>query len=586
MTFKNRLLFFTLVWFAGSAAVLTKLSVDVWEGNELKTQQSLHRDLARHMRDDNPLMIGDDYSPAALSSIFHTLMLLGPDFEIYFLDPQGNITTSGPPAEQVRRQQVSVEPIKAFLAETPFPILGQDPMTHDQDMVFSAAQITENGTVMGYLYVVIGSQQRNATHPDNFIQYAPIVLAALVAISLFALGVYRMVFKRIIIPGRNMVREIEDAATSEFRITPPLALTSHELQELAEQCRRMMSVIQQQFIQLRIQEAQRREYLLQLSHDLKTPLANILGYIETWRLQHKEGRGMIDTAYHNAQRLDCYLKDQLAAARSPTAKIVLAYRELDVETLLSEVKTRFELPLKQKKIDLVITNAPDLFVVADEQLINRVFDNLIENAIRHSPQRSSILLDVSKNSPSKIVFTFINVVAENGDSGSLGMGTKIVEAILSLHQTHLEVCDGTVKEGSSNGDECYCVNFALSSIAPPSARPPLLLPEVIEGIDDAPVIKSNYPTMSAEGKGALAKEREEDEDANTELFSVLATSTNPAAKEALDQAIEELPSMTASVSSSLTDSDAQFDNVNEDAQGENAKTGHDSNLDSFKGNKH
>ncbi|MFL7012516.1 sensor histidine kinase [Enterovibrio norvegicus] len=546
MTFKNRLLFFTLIWFVGSAAVLTKLSVDVWEGNELKTQQSLHRDLARHMRDDNPLMVGDDYSPAALSSIFHTLMLLGPDFEIYFLDPEGNITTSGPPLDDVQRQHVSVEPIKAFLAEEPLPILGQDPMTEDRDMVFSAAQITDNGIVAGYLYVVIGSQQRNAvTHPDNFLQYAPIVLAALVAISLFAVGVYRMVFKRIIIPGRNMVRQIEDAATSEFRITPPLALTSYELQELAEQCRRMMGVIQQQFIQLRIQEAQRREYLLQLSHDLKTPLANILGYIETWRLQHKEGCGMIDTAYHNAQRLDRYLKDQLAAARSPTAKIVLAYRELDVETLLEEVKARFELPLKKKKVDLVISNAPDLFVVADEQLINRVFDNLIENAIRHSPHRSSILLDVSKTSARKVVFTFINTVAKNGDSGSLGMGNKIVEAILSLHQTHLEICDGKAKEGSDGGEERYCVNFALSSIVPPSARPPLLLPEMIEEIDEAPVFVSDYPTTSAAGKGDIMKETEDQEHAA--FSSLLATSTNPDSKDALEQALEDLPPMSASV---------------------------------------
>ncbi|MEI8611626.1 HAMP domain-containing sensor histidine kinase [Enterovibrio sp. Hal110] len=546
MTFKNRLLFFTLIWFVGSAAVLTKLSVDVWEGNELKTQQSLHRDLARHMRDDNPLMVGDDYSPAALSSIFHTLMLLGPDFEIYFLDPEGNITTSGPPLDDVQRQHVSVEPIKAFLAEEPLPILGQDPMTEDRDMVFSAAQITDNGIVAGYLYVVIGSQQRNAvTHPDNFLQYAPIVLAALVAISLFAVGVYRMVFERIIIPGRNMVRQIEDAATSEFRITPPLALTSYELQELAEQCRRMMGVIQQQFIQLRIQEAQRREYLLQLSHDLKTPLANILGYIETWRLQHKEGRGMIDTAYHNAQRLDRYLKDQLAAARSPTAKIVLAYRELEVETLLEEVKARFELPLKKKKVDLVISNAPDLFVVADEQLINRVFDNLIENAIRHSPHRSSILLDVSKTSVRKVVFTFINTVAKNGDSGSLGMGTKIVEAILSLHQTHLEIFDGKAKEGSDGGEERYCVNFALSSIVPPSARPPLLLPEMIEEIDEAPVFVSDYPTMSAAGKGDITKETEDQEHAA--FSSLLATSTNPDSKDALEQALKDLPPMSASV---------------------------------------
>ncbi|USH04499.1 HAMP domain-containing histidine kinase [Grimontia kaedaensis] len=494
MAFKNRLLLFTLIWFLCSAALLTALSVSVWQQNELRSRQALHKDLAMHMRDDNPLMVGDDYSPEALSSIFHTLMLLGPDFEIYFLDPQGNITTSGPPKEDVLRLQVDVEPIKQFLRGEPFPVLGQDPLSQSGEKVFSAAQIDADGQVAGYLYVLIGSQGYNAfADMESLLQYAPVVAAALVAILLFALVVYRMVYRRIITPGQLMVRQIEQSAKSEFRVSPPLNVHSPELQELATQYRRMMAMIQQQFIQLRVQEAQRREYLVQLSHDLKTPLANILGYLETWRIQHDEGRGMIDTAYHNAQRLQTHLKSQLEAARSPSAKIVLSYREIDVRELFEDVRHRFELQLKKKQVDLVITVPQPLIVIADEVLINRVFDNLMENAIRHSPARSSILMDANKAKAGNVNFCIDNAIDESSDAGSLGMGSKIVDAILSLHQSQLKVASSESKQ-----ELRYRVCFELSSVAAQSTAQIRAVPMTMNFEDDMPPIDSGYPKVKAE----------------------------------------------------------------------------------------
>lgn len=423
MTFKSRLLLFTLIWFLVSALVLTVLSVMVWEENSLRARQILHRDLAVHMRDDNPLMIGEDYSPDALSSIFHTLMLLGPDFEIYFLDPEGNITTSGPPLSSVVRNRVDLTPIKAFIDGENAPILGGNPLTESGKEVFSAAPIIENGQIMGYLYVVIGSQHDNALlDPQSLVHFAPVVLAALVAILLFSMMVYSMVLRRIITPGRKMVREIEQAAVDEFRVSPPLKFTSPEMQEMASQFRRMLIVIQQQFVQLRVQEAQRREYLVQLSHDLKTPLANVLGYLETWRIQHSEGRSMIDTAYHNAKRLQNQIKQQLEAAKSPSAKVVLTYRELDVERFISDVKSRFELSLSHKQLELSVTITEPFLIMADEQLLNRVFDNLMENAIRHSPVKSTLMLVAEKGGAGKVQFSLTNPIDSESHSGSLGMG--------------------------------------------------------------------------------------------------------------------------------------------------------------------
>ncbi len=157
MSFKSRLVIFTTVWFCLAAAAIALTYNWQKETIELRTQQSLHKDLASHMRDDNPLMVGTDYNPNALKSIFHTLMLIGPDFEIYFLDSQGNITTHAAPEGTELSESVSLAPIRQFLRGEPFPILGDDPRNRDAHKVFSVAPIKELGSTVGYLYVVLTS---------------------------------------------------------------------------------------------------------------------------------------------------------------------------------------------------------------------------------------------------------------------------------------------------------------------------------------------------------------------------------------------------------------------------------------------
>ncbi len=118
---------------------------------------------------------------------------------------------------------------------------------------------------------------------------------------------------------------------------------------------------------------------------------------------------MIDTAYHNAKRLQNQIKQQLEAARSPSAKVVLTYRELDVERFISDVKSRFELSLNHKQLELSVTITEPFLIMADEQLLNRVFDNLMENAIRHSPVKSALMLVAEKGGAGKVQFSLTNL---------------------------------------------------------------------------------------------------------------------------------------------------------------------------------
>ncbi len=162
MSFKSRLVVFTSLWFCIASVVIALTYHWQRETIEQRTTQSLHQHLATHMRDDNPLMIGTDYNPKALKSIFHTLMLIGPDFDIYFLDTQGRITTHAAPEGVSLAEEINLAPIHQFLRRGHFPILGDDPRHPDEKTVFSVAAIQEAGEVMGYLYVVIGSSKHSA----------------------------------------------------------------------------------------------------------------------------------------------------------------------------------------------------------------------------------------------------------------------------------------------------------------------------------------------------------------------------------------------------------------------------------------
>jgi hypothetical protein len=122
-SFQKRLFLLSLVWALVSIPLLTYHFHMTWQNSEQSARQFLHKDLARHMRDENPLLEGNDYSPKTLKSIFHTLMMLGPYFEIYFLDKTGKITTTGLKEGVEFAPRVDIAPIKQFLKGGNLPIL-------------------------------------------------------------------------------------------------------------------------------------------------------------------------------------------------------------------------------------------------------------------------------------------------------------------------------------------------------------------------------------------------------------------------------------------------------------------------------
>ena len=125
-----------------------------------EAEQRLHIGLAEHLVGDNPLLEEGVYDYKALENLFHTLMVLGPNFEFYYLSPQGDILTYSAEPGKVKAKKIDLTPILQLVnTDIELPILGDDPRNLGQHKIFSAAPVYKQDTLQGYLYVIIGGER-------------------------------------------------------------------------------------------------------------------------------------------------------------------------------------------------------------------------------------------------------------------------------------------------------------------------------------------------------------------------------------------------------------------------------------------
>ena len=136
-------------------------------------------------------------------------------------------------------------------------------------------------------------------------------------------------------------------------------------------------------------EAIRREFIANVSHELKTPLAAIKGYAETVELaieddpeSAKHFIGQIDT---QCQRLETLIADMMRLARAQSGKGTLVVRTIDLQDVVQQALASFSPVAAAKEIELIVTGRTEsVHVLADEEAALTITQNLISNALRHT----------------------------------------------------------------------------------------------------------------------------------------------------------------------------------------------------------
>ncbi len=206
---------------------------------------------------------------------------------------------------------------------------------------------------------------------------------------------------------------------------------------------------------LRRLERLRREFISNVSHELKTPLTSIRGYAETLLGEVWENplhRTFLEKIFKNAQQLSQMIDDLFRLARLESGDRHVNRTEISFMSLMDELRTEFAPKLRAKSIRLQVENRSraDSFR-ADPAYIKRVFHNLLDNALKYTDQGEiKVSLDTSpegflfsvqdtgigipESELERIFERFYRVQKDRSRSaGGSGVGLAIVKHIVQLH---------------------------------------------------------------------------------------------------------------------------------------------------------
>jgi signal transduction histidine kinase len=451
----------------GASAWLQIRSSDL---HEKEVVQSLSKNLADHIAHRTTLMDASGLRPDAVRQLFGQLMMVNPSVEVYLLDNQGRIEGDDAPAGHVKREQVDLTPIRRFIAGDALPIVGDDPRSVDGKKVFSAAPLQTNGQPpSGYIYVVLLGEEHDAlaarVAASSVLRTTLWSMALVAALGLLAgLTAFGLITR----PLRRLteaMRRFDADGAPDVQPSVPRSAPAGQRDEIAvleTTFAQMARRIGDQWRALTRQDQQRRELIANISHDLRTPLTSLHGYLETLSLKadslgEPERSRYLAIALAQSVKVGRLAQTLFELARLEHGNVQLVLEPFSLVDLVQDVFQKFELPAEARHIRLRAGIPPRLpNVCADLGMIERVLTNLLDNAIRHTPAEGAIDVDLAyKDGKVEVSVSdtgpgipaaqreglFERPFSASGAHRGGGLGLLIVQRMLQLHHSQIRLLD-------------------------------------------------------------------------------------------------------------------------------------------------
>jgi signal transduction histidine kinase len=466
---KLALALFGLFFLIGVSFIV--ISIFATDHYQQEVNQKLNRQLAELIVAEKIILQDNRVNQEALKEIFHMLMVINPSIEIYLLDRDGNILAFSAEPGKVMRNRVNLEPVKQFISgEVTLPLLGDDPRDRNGKKVFTAAPINPDNRLEGYLYVILGGEIYDTIiqkiQGSYILQLSIQVIAISLVVALMAgLGIFAFLTRRL----KHLATVIDRYESGVPLEGLHLPVSRHEsmhdeIDKLGITFKKMTERINMQMERLEQSDAMRRELVANVSHDLRTPLATMQGYIETLLLKDdslsgEERRNYLKIAISHCERLSTLIADLFELAKLEAQDEVKYPESFSVSELVQDVVQKFQLNAQKRNINIV-TNIGKEFPLAyaDIAMIERVIENLVDNAVRHTPENGSVsivincdnehitvrITDTGHGIPDKdlpkIFDRFYQLDKSRKEkTGNSGLGLAITKKIIELHKSKIEV---------------------------------------------------------------------------------------------------------------------------------------------------
>jgi signal transduction histidine kinase len=437
-----------------------------------ESNQRLYGDLAEHLVQETKPFHNGKPDTAATHHIMHSMMVINPSVEVYLLDTAGKIVDYVVPYSKVKMEWVDLRPVQAFIAaKGEVFTLGDDPKSPGERNVFSAAPVQENGKTIGYAYIILaGEQQQEATSTllgSYFLKTGTaIFLAALAGSLLVGLLVIWLITKGL----RQILETVRRFKEGDRKARVSNACGS-DLAVLATTFNGMADAIEANIEEMKSLENLRRELIANVSHDLRTPLAIMQGYVETLLMKENlpaaERRRHLQTVFDSSEKLSRLIAQLFEYSKLEARQIQPQKEPFFIGELAQDISQKYQVLAQQKAIRISLDQPQKLpLVFADLALVERVLQNLMDNALKFTPAGGEVKITlretdnnvevrisdtgpgIPESEQSAIFERYRKASAEDSRTGGAGLGLAIVKKILELHDTGIRV-QSRLNEGAA-----------------------------------------------------------------------------------------------------------------------------------------
>ena len=308
----------------------------------------------------------------------------------------------------------------------------------------------------------------------QFQAYQLVIIPLIAFLSIFIvfyLAVEKFIYRKIKLIYKNIhaLKSTKELADEKMKMSSDVITEVNK--EVIEWAKERSSEID-----LLIKQAiYRKEFLGNVSHELKTPIMSIQGYLETLSDGGIEDPTInsiyIEKALKNVERMTMIIDDLVNISMLESGELELNFTRFDINALVKEVYESLEMQAAASKTKLAIKDGCDhvFNVYADEKLIREVLVNLISNAIKYGNQNGfvhagfynmgdNILIEIADNGLgiakehlNRVFERFFRVEkSRSRDMGGTGLGLSIVKHIVEAHNQNVNV-RSTQSEGSTFG---------------------------------------------------------------------------------------------------------------------------------------
>ena len=442
------------------------------------TAQKVNANLANHLIEEkfnnaSPFLKDGSVNKAVFGDLMHDMMAVNRSIEVYLLDKSGEILYSVvlDHSENSEVKKVSLAPINSFIASKgEVHILGDDPRNPGKQKIFSAASFTVDEKE-GYIYIILAGQELQQVS-DNLIGrfYSNLGIGASLLSILFAgliglLSIWFLTKNLRLMTGT--VRRFQEGDL-EARIKNP---EKSDIEVFANSFNEMADTIVDNMEKMKSVDLLRRELIANVSHDLRTPLAILKGYIETMQmkkdsLSEVEKQEYLKITHDNVDKLSNLINQLFEYSKLEAEQITPVKEPFSITELSYDLIAKFKVLAEKKQIDLQLNNPQEnCMVFADIGLVERALQNLIENAIKYTEPKGEVKLSlnhINKQieisitdtgtgiplSEQPFIFDRYKQVNKSTKKQGYGLGLAIVKKIMDLHDTTITVLSKP-KEGSS-----------------------------------------------------------------------------------------------------------------------------------------